>query len=76
MEWSPAVERSITDLERRVGDELRDSNGELMAWALPPAPAIWPQSPCGHALGIVPHGKIGQLARHLRLRLALAAFAY
>lgn len=39
-EWSPAVERAIADLEHRVGDELRDSAGELLPWALPSVEAV------------------------------------
>lgn len=39
-EWSPAVERAVADLERRVGDELRDDAGELLPWARPSVEAV------------------------------------
>jgi len=39
-EWSPAVTAAIADLEGRVGDELRDSNGELASWARPSVEAV------------------------------------
>lgn len=39
-EWSPAVERAVDDLEHRVGDELRDSAGELLPWARPSIEAV------------------------------------
>jgi hypothetical protein len=34
-EWSPAVLAAISDLQQRVGAELRDEAGEIHAWAVP-----------------------------------------
>ncbi|MDP9416806.1 MAG: hypothetical protein M3P48_03015, partial [Actinomycetota bacterium] len=34
-EWSPAVLAAISDLEGRVGAELRGPDGELHPWAVP-----------------------------------------
>src|SRR4051794_1294401 len=39
-EWSPAVQCAIADLERRVGNELRDATGELRPWAVPSVEAV------------------------------------
>jgi hypothetical protein len=39
-EWSPAVQAAAADLEARVGDELRDEDGELLAWAVPSVEAV------------------------------------
>lgn len=40
VEWSPAVERAIEDLQQRVGEELRHTDGEVHAWALPSIEAV------------------------------------
>lgn len=39
-EWSPAVEQAVADLEARVGNELRDDDGELLPWARPSVEAV------------------------------------
>jgi hypothetical protein len=39
-EWSPAVQAAISDLEARVGAELRDEAGGVHSWAVPSIEAV------------------------------------
>lgn len=40
VEWSPGVQAAITDLEQRVGAELRDDAGAVHPWAVPSIEAV------------------------------------